>query len=443
MKQHNSSTRNKMLLFNILFSGMLKAVSLGTSLLIVPVTLGYLNKEVYGIWMIISSILYWFTFFDVGLGNGMRNYLTEAISRNDYSAARSYLSTTLFTLSIIAIFIIIVSVCLVQILNLNDIFNTYSISNSMLKKVILTAIVFTSISFVVKNIGIVFMALQKYAYSDMLAAGSNVASLLLIFLATRLTDGSLMLVILIFTVVPVVFYLLACIPVFNKYPQLRPSFKTLDIKTARKVIAKGLGFFAIQMSSCLVIFGSSNLFITQVEGPEAVTTYNIAYKYFHLIVIGYTIVLSPMWSAYTDAYVKKDFAWIGTTFKRALFLWGISVAGGIVMLFMANFFYRLWVGDMVSISWEVSASVLFYITFFNLNNCVTYLINGLNKITVQIITSFVATIAYIGLAYIYGPLYGIVGICLSMGFCYAAMSIIHLYQCHLLIWQKAKGIWNL
>ncbi len=84
-----------MLHTNIIFSALLKAVGLGCSFVIVPLTLGYLNNEVYGIWMTLTSILYWFSFFDIGLGNGMRNYLTEAISRKDFVKARGYLSTTL------------------------------------------------------------------------------------------------------------------------------------------------------------------------------------------------------------------------------------------------------------------------------------------------------------------------------------------------------------
>ena len=80
--------RNKMLRNNILGSGVLKSIGLLTSLLIVPVTINYLDNEVYGIWMTISSMLFWIGFFDIGLGNGMRNYLTEAISIGDYKRSR-------------------------------------------------------------------------------------------------------------------------------------------------------------------------------------------------------------------------------------------------------------------------------------------------------------------------------------------------------------------
>lgn len=79
--------RSRLLRTNIVYSMLLKIVGLTTSLLIVPITIDYLNNEVYGIWLTISSILYWFAFFDVGLSNGMRNYLTQSIARGDHQTA--------------------------------------------------------------------------------------------------------------------------------------------------------------------------------------------------------------------------------------------------------------------------------------------------------------------------------------------------------------------
>ena len=88
ISRYIKNNRNRMLTTNILFSGILKIISLLTSLLIVPITINYLNNEVYGIWMTISSMLFWISTFDIGLGNGMRNYLTKAISEKDLTLGR-------------------------------------------------------------------------------------------------------------------------------------------------------------------------------------------------------------------------------------------------------------------------------------------------------------------------------------------------------------------
>ena len=295
--------RSRMLRKNIILSAVCKMAGLAVSLLIVPATLGYLDIEVYGVWLTLTSVLYWFTFFDVGLGNGMRNYLTKSISEGNLAQGRAYLSTALVVISGIAVGMAVILSIPVSVLDFSRLFNTRVVSGEDLRLVVVVAMFFALANLVVKNIGYVFIAYQRYAVSDFLALAGNLIALLLIVLLTYTTEGNLLYVVMAFTATPVLIYTLAAIPVFAKYPQLRPSLKAFDISLTRQIVGKGLGFFIIQITSCLVIFGSSNLFIARYAGPSEVTVYNIAYKFFHLIAIAYTIIISPMWNAYTDAYV--------------------------------------------------------------------------------------------------------------------------------------------
>ncbi len=439
---HTKDQRNKMLRNNILLSSIFKATGLLTSLIIVPITLNYLDKEQYGIWLTMSSILYWFVFLDPGLGNGMRNYLTQSISMKDYEKARSYLTTTLFLLSCIAIVFALVSIAALYVFNLNKVFNTQLLEETTLRNVMIVAITFTLIGFVVRNIGLIFAALQKYAITDFLAISGNVIALLIILVLTQTTECNLLYVVSAFTITPVAVYVIAAVPIFAKYPMLRPAKKYIDMGLAKQVVGKGLGFFMIQVTSCLVIFGSSNLFITQYCGPDSVTTYNIAYKYFHLISVVVIIFISPLWNAYTDAWVKKDIVWIKKAFHKSLYLLILSIAAGLVMLLICNWFYGLWVGSSIEIPFSVSVSVFIYLTLYNFNNCVTYLLNGLNKIRVQVYTSIFFTAVYIVTIIAIDSHHSIESIVMCMSACYGLMSVIHFYQCNLLISQKAKGVWN-
>lgn len=437
-----TNSRNKMLFLNILFSGFLKIVGLLTSLVIVPITINYLNNEVYGIWMTITSILYWITTFDIGLGNGMRNYLAEALATNDTKLGKKYISTTMLLLSLIALSMAIVLLYPLITINFNSFFNTNAIAGNELRMAVVIAVGFTLMNFVLKNIGMIFVAMQKYAINDLLSISGNVIALILIYILTKVTTGNLVLVVLAYTMTSCVAFLLAAIPLFWKHPELKPSLRFFDKSLGKKIVGKGFGFFVIQISSCLVIFGAANFFITQSCGPAAVTTYNIAYKFFNLLMIAYTIILAPMWNAYTDAYVKGDMQWIKATFNKALKFWVLSICGGLGMLLICNLFYKLWIGNMVNVPLSVSASTLIYVCFFNLNNCATYLINGLNKIFVQIIISLAVTTLYIITVLAFGRKLGVEGIVLSMAASYAVMSVVHLYQCRKLINGKADGIWN-
>lgn len=434
--------RSRVVIGNIIVSGAMKGCSLLCSLIMVPLTINYLNPENYGIWMAMTSILYWFIFMDIGLGNGMRNYLAIYFAKDDYPKARDCFATSLFLLTVLALLIGVIVIPLTYFLDLNYLFNAHQASRTLLQSTLAIAVVFSLIQFVLKSVGLVYVAMQKYAIYDLMLFLSNILSVIIIYILTKTTESSLTAVVTTITAVPVFVFAGSALMLFHKHRELRPTRNSLDLSIGKEIISKGLGFFIIQITSCLFIFGSANLLISHYCGPEQVTVYNVAYKLFNVLIIGYTILISPMWNAYTDAAVKGDWMWIRKCFGKSLFLWGLSVAGGLILLALCGWFYSIWVGDGVTIPFEVSASILLYVSLFNLNNCTTYLINGLNKIRIQIITSFGATIVYLIAIYVIKGNYGIIGISLSMVAAYLLMSMVHLYQCHLFIRQKAAGIWN-
>ena len=434
--------RSRIVWSNAIASGVMKSCSLLCSFIMVPLTINYLNPENYGIWMAITSILYWFIFMDVGLGNGMRNYLAIYFSQNNIAKARSCFATSMLLLSIIAILIGVIAIPAIYIFDFNYIFSAHHISNATLSFVLLIAMVLSLIQFVIKNIGLVYVAMQKYAIYDLMIFLGNIFSVIVIYILTKTTDGSLPAVVTTITGIPVIIFILSAIFMFKRHPELRPSRSCIDMNIGKDIVSKGLGFFIIQITSCLIIFGSANILISHYCGPEQVTIYNVSYKLFNVLVIGYTILISPMWNAYTDAAVKGDWEWIRKCFRKSLLLCLLSFIAGAGILVFSDSIFFIWVGESVRIPFEVSASVLLYISAFNLNNCTTYLINGLNKIRIQIITSLVTTALYLIAIYVIKGSYGILGISLSMAAAYLLMSMIHLYQCRLFVRQKATGIWN-
>src|SRR5688500_16255025 len=93
---------------NVFTSFLAKGGSVIINLLLVPITIDYVNPTQYGIWLTLSSVIAWFGFFDIGLGNGLKNKLTEAIAKGDHLLGRKYVSTTYLVLTLISILLLIV-----------------------------------------------------------------------------------------------------------------------------------------------------------------------------------------------------------------------------------------------------------------------------------------------------------------------------------------------
>lgn len=438
-----STQRDKSLVSNIAYSFLLKGISISASLLMVPLMLHYLHDEEYGIWLTISSLLTWISFFDIGLVNGLRNKLTEAIANRDYERGRIYLSTTF------ALLLFIVFSCWLALLFVNYwvdwsiILNTQVISREKLSVIVLVTFSLFLIQFVVKNVGVVFIAFQRYAISDLLNVIGAVATLLIMYLITFFTNGSLLYVAAIFTLTPVVVFIIAHFFIFYyKYPCLRPSIRYVKFKYSKALMGVGLQFFVIQMTTCLIIFCSSNIIITQLLGPKEVTLYNIAFKYFSVLSMGFTIVIAPLWSAYTEAFVRNDYTWIKQTFKRTFRIWIFFVLLSFVLLFASDDIYNLWIGNSLKIPFDLSIAAAVYVSIFNLNNTATYFLNGVEKIRLQLYVSIITSILYIPLTIYLGKKFGVPGVLYAMSTVIAIQTVIHWIQSMRIQNKKAFGLWN-
>ena len=92
---------------------------------------------------------------------------------------------------------------------------------------------------------------------------------------------------------------------------------------ARNLMSIGLVFFIIQIGA-IVLF-STNIIITQIFGPKDVTVFNVTFKLFSVVTMVFSIIVVPLWSAYTDAYARNDFDWIKSTLSKMKQIWILSI----------------------------------------------------------------------------------------------------------------------
>ncbi|MBQ5911837.1 MAG: hypothetical protein IIW93_01920, partial [Bacteroidaceae bacterium] len=104
-KGSERSVKSKLNIISMLF---IKGGSILIGLLLLPLTLDYVDSETYGVWLTISSMVAWISFFDVGLGNGLKNKLAEALAQKDTELGKKYVSTTYALMTLIFIPLMIV-----------------------------------------------------------------------------------------------------------------------------------------------------------------------------------------------------------------------------------------------------------------------------------------------------------------------------------------------
>jgi hypothetical protein len=139
----NESTRTKVAQVNIGATLVLRIVGMSFSYISIPVTIDYLSTNVYGTWLTISSVVLMLTSFDIGIGNGLRNKLSEAIALKDYLLAQKYISSAYGLFGIFQIILTLLFLIIYRYIPWQKVFNS-PIDKGQLQNVI--AILFISMS---------------------------------------------------------------------------------------------------------------------------------------------------------------------------------------------------------------------------------------------------------------------------------------------------------
>ena len=395
-----SHQRSSLLVKNILVSFLIKGWSAIVVFMMVPVTLHCLGEYKNGVWLTISSIMLWIDNMDIGLGNGLRNKLAIHLAHNDTERARSLVSSTFAMLTCIMIPAMLILLLLVYF---GDMYGFLNVSPSLignLNTVLIVTVVFVCSTFIFKLIGNFYMGLQLPAVSNLLVCIGQTFALAGTYLVYLSGSHSLMWIALVNTAAPFIVYLLAYPITFHyKYPQLRPSFRLVNMAEAKGVMGMGVKFFVMQIAG-VVLFMTANILISKLFSPEMVTPYQITYRYFSLMLVVFTVICMPFWNATTDAYERGDMIWIRRANKRLnLMTLGIFV-GMIVMVLISNNIYRIWIDKETIIDIKMSIAMAAYIFILIMSMRYSYFINGIGKLWLQLIFTTLAAILFIPLAYL-------------------------------------------
>ena len=411
---------------------------------LVPLTLHYLDKTQYGIWLTLASVIGWFSFFDIGIGNGLRNKLSEALAVNNVHLARIYVSTSYALVSIIFLFIIVLFGIINPFLNWAEILNVSAEMNAEISKMVLYVFTFFCLSFIMTLIGNVLYAHQMSAVNGIIGPIGSMVSLVIIYILTLTTESSLFYVALTFSAVPVVVLFIANALLFRKrFSYIAPRFEFVDFKFSSQLLGLGFQFFVVNIA-VLVLFSTANIILTQLYGPEEVTVYNIAYKYFTVAIMISGIVLSTYWSAFTEAFVKRDFSWIRKSISKLVIVAFLLSAGVILSAVVSDFAFHLWVGDSVKVPNSMKITMCLYAIINLISSPYIIFINGTGKIRLQVYASVISTIVTIPLAIFFcrSLALGPSGVIVAMICSTLPTAIVWRIQYKKIMSETATGIWN-
>jgi len=386
---------------NIMAMFFLKGASILISLILVPLTINYVDTEIYGLWIAISSVVAWIGIFDIGINNGLRNRFAEAKAKNNNELAQCYVSTAYAMLSFIFIPILLIFIIVNQQIDWSKVFNVNSTYAYDLSIAMVIVVSYFCLKFILSTINIILIADQKPANSSFRTLCENIASLFVILLLLQFTEGSIIKLTIALCVVPLLVSFAFNISLFRcRYRLYRPKITKVKFSLLPNLLSIGFRFFVIQLAM-LIQFQTSSLIIIRNFGGDDVTLYNVTYKYFSVLLMIYTILITPLWSSSTEAYAKSDFSWIKESVRKYNRILAVFFIIGILMLIVSNFVFDTWLGDgVVNTSFTISLFMLFYVYSLMIGRVEGSILNGIGALKIQMYSAIISPIVFVMLVYV-------------------------------------------
>ncbi len=399
-------------------SVVFQTVGMGASFLTIPLMIRYLGEEQFGVWSTLLTIMSWIVFFDLGVGNGLRNKIAETLANNQRTEASSYIASAYSLIAIFSIFLYISIYIFAPFVPWQVVFNIQSISQEILEHIVQIAAFFIILNFWIGLIRALLGAVQKTSIIALGQLVANILVLLLVLFLIKMTDASISYLAFVYGLSIVTANLLISIYFYCKNIDLLPK-PYLDTLHIRPLLAVGLQFFIIQLA-VLVVFTTDKILITQLFGPKYVTPYDVVFKLFSIITFTHALIITPLWSAYTDAYHQGDIAWIKATLRMQLIYFLYLCIAVVTMVLVAKQIISVWIGQDLEVSRALIVTMGSFVAISMWNNIFAYLVNGTGRIKVQLYTAVIAMILNIPLSitlvkYFNLGLYGILlGTCISL-----------------------------
>lgn len=374
-----------------------KGASMALSLLYVPVVLNYLGDYKYGVWASILSILSWITYFDLGIGNGLRNRLSEAVaSETPRISPKALISSAYAILSLVVTVVALVCGVVIAFVDWPALLSAWDVGESLLCVVELSFLGMC-FSFVLTLCNSVYYALQRAQVVNLISVCQQAVMLLSVWLLSLTDSRSLMAVAVFYVVSNILVYGVFTIYVFARNRELAPSPHSCSRAVAKDVGGLGIMFFITQVAT-LVLFTTDNLIVSNLFGPEQVTVYTTANKVFTVLSSLFAALVVPLWSKTTVDFARGDIAEIRRTLNKMHMLFAIAVAGVIAMVLVFKPLVRLWLGRDLGFDDLLITLMGVYAVVYMWNTIYSQIINGLTLVNFMVAVACVQAVLNIPLS---------------------------------------------
>jgi O-antigen/teichoic acid export membrane protein len=396
-------------------SGLMgRGFTLLVSAVTLPLTLHYLGKLEYGLWVTVSTSVTMLSVLDLGIANTLTNFIAEAHAAEDREKAQRYFATAFWVTVGIVLLLAPTMYAVWRIVNWGALFH---LSDPVLvahaAECVAVAGGFFLLSLPLGLAARVLVGYHEVHFTNYFSMANSVFGLLAIGV-TILLHGSIVLLIAAYSVAmlvgPLGMNLWLCL--WHR-PWVSPLPSKIRLTIIRRLFGQGILFFILQLTG-LVVFNSDNLVIAHYLGAAAVTPYSVAWRLAQYAYVLQNLMIPSLWPAFTEAYHKGQLDWINSAYRslnrNVLIAVGfaalvIGVAGRTVI--------RIWAGAAAVPGRELLWLMALFAFILSITTNQALLLTATGRLRLEAAVAVIAAVANLVLSIFLVQRLGVEGVILS------------------------------
>lgn len=321
-------------------STLFKLFTVATNYMLVSYIIKNIGFEHYGIYTATISVSTWMFLFDFGLAKGMRNIVTTSLAKGNINEVKNAISVTYIAVFILVFIFSMVFSILFFKTNIFSSAGEIKDYDESVYLIVITCFVFFFLS-IIDQLHHAVHKSDRVFLNALLVSLTNIS--LLYLYAQNVGDLNFKICIIVFCIAKVMPYIMTTIILFFEDVRFRPVTSNLDFSILPEILKKSVSIISIQFCLLLII-GLDRVILLNFSLSNDISTYDIVYKVMALVMVPFSLLISPLWASISKALALKDFKMIGGVIANFNnFIWIVILILSVIIYFF-DYIVFIWIG---------------------------------------------------------------------------------------------------
>jgi len=326
-----SAERYRLAALSILANVLGRGVGMVVMVLGVSWTVPYLGAERFGVWITIASFATMLAFLDLGTGNALTNHVAKCAAKQDADGVRWAISGGLGFLAIIGLVVGTGLTSFAAVLPWDRLVksNQPLVTEEARQAAIWFGVLF-GVNIFASGVQKVFAGLQRGFEAHAATAIGSLLSLGGLWVCTSQHAGIPTL--LFVTLGSQVLSAMGLLAVLVRRGQFSWNAVACKTRSEGGKLMKVSSLFLVLQLGVMLGWGADSLIVSSTLGAAQVAVYGITQRLLQFVSIPLSMLNSPLWAAYADAYARGDSDFMRRTLRKSLTVTLILAVLGIGMV---------------------------------------------------------------------------------------------------------------